>query len=61
MTTEYTPTTEDIRFGYAMVEGMVYDEAEAEFDRWLAAHDREVEERVVVRIAENQQNLWREP
>ncbi|GAA3730313.1 hypothetical protein GCM10022239_03630 [Leifsonia bigeumensis] len=46
VTTEYTPTTAQVRDGYAMNEfGEVSDRYAAEFDRWLAAHDREVAEK----------------
>lgn len=50
MSNEYTPTTEEVRGDWAAYQmptggGDVRAEfkaAEAEFDRWLAAHDREV-------------------
>ena len=47
--TDYTPTTEDVQAAYggravlgtpAMAAN--YEEAEAQFDRWLAAHDAKV-------------------
>lgn len=38
MSAEYTPTTEDVTT--AALAGGIY--SEAEFDRWLAAHDAEV-------------------
>ena len=67
-TAEHTPTTEDVRDTYAndywMVEvqgGCTVEDRAAEFDRWIEAHDREVEAAVVVRIAETVQNLWRKP
>jgi rubrerythrin len=35
--TDYTPTTDEVRQAY------IWDEEDAaEFDRWLAAHDKEV-------------------
>ena len=63
MDDEYTPTTHQIRIAYSYVDGSdtvprLRGEA---FDRWLAAHDREVVEAVVVRIAESVQNHWRNP
>lgn len=39
MADEYTPTTEDVREWYA--DSVDRLGGEAEFDRWLAAHDRE--------------------
>lgn len=52
MTDEYTPTTEEVRSSFASnqfvqrgefeFELLAEDEAGAEFDRWLAAHDAEV-------------------
>ena len=50
--TEYTPSAAEVRTGY----GYRYRpedrrDAEREFDRWLAAHDREVSERALVRFA----------
>jgi hypothetical protein len=65
---EYTPTTEEVRGDYAHFQiptgGSVwtaeFDAGLAEFDRWLTAHDREVVEAVVVRIAETVQNHWRD-
>jgi hypothetical protein len=40
----YTPTTDAVREAYAVEAGVIYEpeRREAEFDRWLAAHDREV-------------------
>jgi len=65
---EYTPATDNVRSRYIYwasgpMEAFDGEMAArgAEFDRWLAAHDREVEEAVVVRIAETVQNLWRKP
>jgi len=40
--TDYTPTTEEIRNRYL---SEVFPEDEAEFDRWLAEHDRQVAEK----------------
>lgn len=54
---EYTPTTDDIKFGYAMHKSIANSRTSAtgmgtklgvhfdEFDRWLAEHDRVVAER----------------
>lgn len=49
----YTPTTEDIRLAYCdysatgdLPAGEVEGDHIAEFDRWLAEHDRELSERV---------------
>lgn len=56
---EYTPITEDVRRGYAYSRVLHYyfdggDEENAkglrEFDRWLAAHDAEMRERVAQEI-----------
>lgn len=53
---EYTPTTEDVRNDYAQLNASVREEATVpvgeEFDRWLAAHDREVREATKAGIAE---------
>lgn len=51
----YTPTTEEVRNGYAEVEKPVYGlvndpERTAGFDRWLADHDAEVREGVAREI-----------
>ncbi|MBE7701235.1 hypothetical protein H9623_13110 [Oerskovia sp. Sa1BUA8] len=54
--TEYTPTTDVVRaeywehgaYRYGRARG---DEFEAEFDRWLAAHEAEVRERIAQDIA----------
>ena len=40
---DYTPTTDDVREGYATRNAPMYDGARRSmFDTWLAAHDREV-------------------
>lgn len=40
---EYTPDTEDVRDYYGRdIDGWPEAKRGAEFDRWLAAHDREV-------------------
>ena len=43
---DYTPTTDEVRDRYAWGRSDVgyvsYDEAEAEFNQWLAAHDAKV-------------------
>ena len=48
--TEYTPTTAMIEDAYVQVYGnhapSVHEMSLAEFDRWLAAHDREVAAKV---------------
>ena len=51
---DYTPTTDEVRDRYAWGRSDVgyvsYDEAEAEFDLWLVAHDatvRDVHEKAV--------------
>jgi len=68
MSDEYTPTTGDVRVAWMAYHIDATDESPMpmsgwsdEFDRWLAAHDREVAEAVVVRIAESVQNHWRNP
>ena len=38
---EYTPTTEEVRDNYLPPRTEIKD-AEKQFDRWLAEHDREV-------------------
>ncbi len=46
MSDEYTPTTEVVRDEWGHLEGFIIPDGvpkrEAAFDRWLAAHDREV-------------------
>ena len=45
---DYTPTTEDVRESYTYFRGAIPTvEHEAEFDRWLAAHDAEVREQTL--------------
>lgn len=48
---EYTPTTKDVREVWIYAQDITHDEGEdfhgAEFDRWLAAHDAEVQAQVV--------------
>ena len=48
--TEYTPTDVDVQVRYALDRGSAiqrpYSTALADFDRWLAAHDAELTERV---------------
>lgn len=63
--TDYTPTTEDVRRGYAW-QNKLDDRAEfrAAFDRWLAAHDAalraewEVEHHVQYRVIRDPQNPY---
>lgn len=56
MAEDYTPTTETVREVYAVWrydEGVLGErDAAAEFDAWLAAHDRQVAERVLRDAAE---------
>lgn len=43
---DYTPTTDDVRMGWADLRAETVQEgllAEAEFDRWLAQHDAEIQ------------------
>ena len=43
MSTDYTPTTEQVRSHYVFDQGDVWRRERGEaFDHWLAAHDREV-------------------
>lgn len=52
---DYTPTTEEVRRDYVACnsspqasmsdDGVMVGDASYEFDRWLAAHDREVAEK----------------
>lgn len=55
---DFTPTTEVVRdlYDWAATEkclpGTAYDEHRAHFDRWLAAHDREVAARALREAAE---------
>lgn len=48
---EYTPTTKDVREVWIYAQDITHDEGEdfhgAEFDRWLAAHDAEVQAQAV--------------
>lgn len=62
---DYTPTDEEIRTDWmysrhdrAMV---TFNVAEAEFDRWLAAHDAEQQEKGVRLAAEYLRNEMEEP
>lgn len=51
---DYTPTTDEVRGGFATAP-MAHEPrecAEAEFDRWLAARDREVREALLVELNE---------
>ena len=43
---EYTPDTETVRAAYMEVGGHGWPERGEEFDRWLAAHDRALRERI---------------
>jgi len=49
--TDYTPTTEEVRVKHSIADlrkpPHVWD---AQFDRWLAEHDREVRKRVAERV-----------
>ena len=51
MSEPYTPTTDEVCSSYYAANASVNDsgEAEAEFDRWLAAHDKEVLDKAVER------------
>ena len=53
---DYTPTTDEVRDRYAWGRSDVgyvsYDEAEAEFDLWLVAHDATVRAEERERIAQ---------
>lgn len=60
MSEPYTPTTEDIRAAYenraiigppAMAAD--YEEAAAQFDRWLAAHDAKVKAEALREVADS--------
>jgi hypothetical protein len=42
MTEPYTPTRDEVRIRYTLAGKSVTYEPYAEFDRWLAAHDKEV-------------------
>ena len=49
MTEEYTPTTSEVRFMWEdMAHCNGHDDGNASFDRWLAAHDREVAAKALV-------------
>ena len=62
MADERALTTHEVRTSYARrFPDADWAERAARFDGWLAAHDREVVEAVVVRIAESVQNHWRNP
>ena len=43
---EYTPTMEEVRTAYEAGGGYRWPERGEQFDRWLAAHDRELRERI---------------
>jgi hypothetical protein len=48
MPSDYTPTTEEVRAAYAAdAYGVVKKRWLLEFDRWLAAHDRQVAENAI--------------
>ena len=48
---DYTPTTDDVRDYYAIGvdEALARTGGDSEFDRWLAAHDKEVLEKAAER------------
>lgn len=56
MSDEYVPDATEVRLSYAGYQHeyglrvVTYDEALADFDRWLAAHDAEVGERIAAAI-----------
>jgi hypothetical protein len=62
--TDYTPTTDEVRAFFRVRYAIVFDKspADAEFDRWLAAHDKEVLdkaiERVLTRCKDEQHNVY---
>ena len=60
--TEYTPTDVDVRVRYALDRGSAiqrpYSTALADFDRWLAAHDAELTERVRAEALAEQEVEW---
>lgn len=52
---EHTPTTECVREFYVKVQASVlidgdWEAKEAEFDRWLAAHEQQLRERIAAEI-----------
>jgi hypothetical protein len=60
---DYTPSTEQVRGGFA-ASPMAHEPreyAEAEFDRWLARHDAEQQEKGVRLAAEYLRNEMDEP
>lgn len=58
---DYTPTTDEIRTGYAAIGDAIIPEHEEEFDRWLAAHDAEVLEAAVHRVEGLIEDAMRQP
>lgn len=55
--TEYTPTTETVRYAYAAHNAhyggeMGYQKQATEFDRWLAEHDRQVQAEALEQAAD---------
>lgn len=52
MSDEYTPDDETVANSYARGRGVISIRALAEFDRWLAAHDREVAAKVRADVLE---------
>ena len=56
MSTDYEPTTEQVRSHYVFDQGDVWRRERGEaFDRWLAAHDREVAAKALEDAREEQQ------
>lgn len=57
MSDEYTPTTEVVRDEWVHLEGFIIPDGvpkrEAAFDRWLAAHDREVAAKALTDVADD--------
>ena len=61
---EYVPTTEQVRGAYARAGFLPVSDGErnerrAAFDRWLAAHDREVKAEALREAAGAMPNRWR--
>lgn len=63
---EYTPTTEEVRGGYAY-DGWLHKPVQVRlngFDRWLEAHDREVKAQALQEAADRLEALdkpWESP
>ena len=56
---DYTPTTDQVRDFYVKFQSSVlidgdWEAKEAEFDRWLAAHEQQLRERIAAEIEKHE-------